>query len=563
MGSWYADGHEKEPLVGIIASLGTLILCLVYQIFPEEKETPTVNNYTQVQYILSNLKEYQDQEKALKKDQILFNSISLENQEARLQLSESINEKQIILDNIKKAIVQAFEHISKLTISTDRLDQAKALFLEGDIPGALEILKDEAIQADYIALQTAKQSEEERYKRRMEEIAEKTKGIAEEWKMKAVLMATQYEDKDWFEKTKGYYEKVLEVDRDVKYVFEYAKFLQNHNHFHEATILYEEALQLYRSFASSDPEAFMPYIATTLNNLGVSHWRNNEVQKAQEKYEESMQLYRDLVKINPEAFMSYLAGTLNNLGNLHQSINELETAQRNYKEALEFHRTLVKSNPDVYLPAVAANLNNLANLHSLKNESELAKEKYEEALQIRRCLVKGNPVAFLPHLASTLNNFANLHRAENELEQAQEKYEEALQIRQNLANNNPNVFLVEVASTLNNLAILYIAKNEPKQAQKEYEEALKIYRTLAKNNPEAFQPGLANTASNMALFFQENQPDQKKSIELIKEALEAAIPFKNLKYAQDSIERAKAVINDWGLNVEEFLNEVNLPKDKE
>ena len=168
-----------------------------------------------IQHILGNLQDYQNLEQEIEEAREVFNAIALDNQEAKLKLSGTLEAKKEKLENIKKAIEQAFEYISKLTISTDRLDQSKALFLEGDIPGALEILKDEAIQADYIALQNAKQSEEERHSRRMEEIAEKTKGIAAEWKMKAVLMATRYEDGEWFEKTKGDYEKALEVDRDV------------------------------------------------------------------------------------------------------------------------------------------------------------------------------------------------------------------------------------------------------------------------------------------------------------------------------------------------------------
>ncbi|WP_421797696.1 tetratricopeptide repeat protein [Haliscomenobacter sp.] len=468
------------------------------------------NNEVKIQHILGNLQDYQNLEQEIEEAREVFNAIGLDKQEVRLKLSGTLEAKKEKLENIKKAIVQAFEYINKLTISTDRLDQAKALFLEGDIPGALGILKDEAIQADYQALQTAKKSEEERHSRRMEEIAQKTKGIAEEWKMKAVLMATRYEDGEWFEKTKGYYEKALEVDRGVKHIFAYAFFLHKHNQYTEATPLYREALQIYRTLAQSNPEVFLQYVAGTLNNLGLLHRAKNELELAQGEYEEALQIYRTLAKSNPEAFLKYMAQTLNNLAIVHSAKNELELAQGEYEEALQIYRILTKNTPDAFLPDVAGTLNNLALLHHAKNELELAQGEYEESLQIRRTLAK-KPDAFLPDVAQTLNNLANLHSDKNELELAQGEYEEALQIR----------------------------------------------RALAKSNPNAFLPDVAHTASNMALFYQDNQPDRERSLELVKEALRAAMPFGGyLKFAQDSIESAKLVIEEWGLDVEAFLKEL-------
>ena len=313
--------------------------------------------------------------------------------------------------------------------------------------------------------------EEERHSRRMEEIVEKTKGIAEEWKMKAVLMATRYEDGDWFEKTKGYYQKALEVDRDVEHIFAYAYFLQEHNQYQEATPLYTEALETYRSIAKSNPSAFLPDVATTLNNLAI----------------------------------------------LHHAKNELEQADGEYGEALEIYRSLAKSNPLAFLPYVAAILNNLAVLHRDKNELEQPEGEYGEALEIRRSLAKSNPSAFLPDVAMTLNNLANLHRA----------------------------------------------KNESEQAEEEYGEALEIYRSIVKSNPSAFLPYVANTASNLAVFYQDYQPDREQSLAFVKDALKAASPFdSNLKFAQDSIKRAKRVIERWGLDVEEFLKEIDSEEDE-
>ena len=52
-------------------------------------------------------------------------------------------------------------------------------------------------------------------------------------------------------------------------LFEYALFLQKHNQFSKAISLYEEALEIRRKLAKENPNAFLPYVATTLNNLAI------------------------------------------------------------------------------------------------------------------------------------------------------------------------------------------------------------------------------------------------------------------------------------------------------
>lgn len=556
-----------------------------------------------IQHILGNLQDYQNLEQEIEEAREVFNAIALDKQEVRLKLSGTLEAKKEKLENIKKAIEQAFEYISKLTIRTDRLDQAKALFLEGDIPGALEILRDEAIQADYLALQTAKQSEEERHSRRMEEIAEKTKGIAEEWKMKAVLMATHYEDRDWFEKTKRYYELAMEVERSVPNLFDYAQFLFDHKQYVLSTPIFEEALAIMRLLVSSDPhnylpnlammlnnsavlhsakneeeqaqkkyeealsierslaqnglKTYLPDLAMTLNNLAVLHRAKNELGQAQKEYEEALIIYRSLAQSNLETFLPDVAMTLNNLANVHSAKNEFKKAKKGYNEALTIYRSLIQKSPQIYLPYLGGTLNNLGNLNRTKNKLNKAQVEYEEALAIYRSLAKNNPVTFLPDVALSLNNLGVLHSNKNELDQALNKFNEALVIRRFLVGSNPDAFLPYLATTLNNLALTHSAKNELCHAQKEYEEALIIYRSLSQINPGAFSPDLAMTAVNMAIFYQHYQPDKGLSLKLVKEALQAAVPFEGyLKYAQDSIEMAISVIVDWGLDVVEFLKDL-------
>lgn len=81
---------------------------------------------------------------------------------------------------------------------------------------------------------------------------------------------------------------------------------------------YEEALKIYRDLAEENPKAYLPDVATTLNNLANLHSDNTEYEKASEEYEEALKIYRNLVKENPKAYLHYMANTLNNLAILYQ-----------------------------------------------------------------------------------------------------------------------------------------------------------------------------------------------------------------------------------------------------
>ena len=102
------------------------------------------------------------------------------------------------------------------------------------------------------------------------------------------------------------------------------------------------------------------------------------------QYEEALEIIRDLAKKNPDVYLPYVATTLNNLGVLSRDNNEMEQAKIQYEEALEIRRGLSKKNPYVYLPDVAMTLSNLGNLSRTNNEMKRAKIEYEEAVELRR-----------------------------------------------------------------------------------------------------------------------------------------------------------------------------------
>ncbi|WP_353308770.1 tetratricopeptide repeat protein, partial [Porphyromonas gingivalis] len=291
-----------------------------------------------------------------------------------------------------------------------------------------------------------------------------------------------------FDEACNFYEKLIAIERSLKNLFGYAHLLYSLNDFTKAKQYYEEILVTYRALAKKNPQAYNPYLALTLNNLGLLYSNNNEIKQAKDCYQEALDIRRALTKKNPQAYNPDLALTLNNLGLLLSNNNEIKQAKDCYQEALDIRRALAKKNPQAYNPDLALTLNNLGVLFHKHNEPKQAKDCYQEALKIYRALAKKNPQAYNPDLALTLNNLANLLSNNNEIERAKDCYQEALDIRRALAKKNPQAYNPDLAGTLNNLANLLSNNNEIKQAKDCYQEALDIRRALAKKNPQAYNP---------------------------------------------------------------------------
>ncbi|OKH14581.1 tetratricopeptide repeat protein [[Limnothrix rosea] IAM M-220] len=491
------------------------------------------------------------------------------------------------LEQLKDSVFRLYETFTKIEINTERLRQAKTYFELGQFREADAILKAEDINAD---LDKLLDREQQLAQEQTQIQASKTQ-IADEFLIKARLWATFYDEKDWFERVCEYFDGALRATKTTEILFEYAVFLQKHNQFKKALPLYEEALEIrrqlaatnpqsflpdvamtlnnlailhkalneyetalgeyeealeiYRQLAATNPQSFLPDVAMTLNNLAVLHSDRNEYETALGEYEEALEIYRQLAATNPQSFLPYVAGTLNNLAVLHKALNEYETALGEYEEALEIYRQLAATNPQSFLPYVAGTLNNLAVLHSDRNEYETALGEYEEALEIYRQLAATNPQSFLPYVAGTLNNLGLLHKALNEYETALGEYEEALEIYRQLAATNPQSFLPYVATTLNNLAVLHSDRNEYETALGEYEEALEIRRQLAATNPQSFLPDVAMTAINLSIFYLQAVGDQKKSIALAQECIEIARDFSFIPIVQQYAAAAQQVLDAW------------------
>jgi tetratricopeptide (TPR) repeat protein len=125
------------------------------------------------------------------------------------------------------------------------------------------------------------------------------------------------------------------------------------NRTQEAKQAYEEALQIFREFAQKNPEAYLPDVATTLNDLGVLDRDQKRMEEARKELDETLQIRRELVQKNPEAYLPDVAETLNNMGVLDRKQNRAQEAKQAYEKALEIYEVIAKQDPQRFSADVA------------------------------------------------------------------------------------------------------------------------------------------------------------------------------------------------------------------
>ncbi len=439
-------------------------------------------------------------------------------------LEKQLSEKKKELLNFEKALMEMAQTITRITTADPddkRVALAQKEFEEGNYHNALDILNREEILAD--AAQCEKDFETAKA------LADKAKEKYRA-KIETIVLRIQYlsvaKVKNWVSECKELYEKAVfharkcyTIPELADLLFKQAYFLQDNNQFADSICVYEEVFEKYRKLAASTPEAYLPFVAYTLGNLGLLHIGTGKYAEAEKEFSEILTIFRKLAETSPEAYLPDVATTLNNLGNLHSDTGKHGDAEKEYVEALEKYRKLAESTPEVYLPYVSGTLNNLGNLHSDTGKHGDAEKEYVEALEKYRKLAEATPEAYLPDVAMTLNNLGILHRNIGKHGDAEKEYGEALEIRRKLAESTPEAYLPDVATTLNNLGELHSVTGKHDDAEKELAEALEIRRKLAEISPEAYLPYVAQTLFILALWYN-GQGNQHDALKAAQESLE-------------------------------------------
>ncbi|MEZ4632650.1 MAG: tetratricopeptide repeat protein [Deinococcales bacterium] len=93
---------------------------------------------------------------------------------------------------------------------------------------------------------------------------------------------------------------------------------------------------------------------------------------------------RKLAQSNPDAFLPDLAISLNNLGNMYSDLGQRSEALKATERAVAIREKLAQSNPDAFLPDLAMSLNNLGIRYSNLGQRSEALKATERAVAIKK-----------------------------------------------------------------------------------------------------------------------------------------------------------------------------------
>ncbi|MDF1490337.1 CHAT domain-containing protein, partial [Tessaracoccus caeni] len=258
------------------------------------------------------------------------------------------------------------------------------------------------------------------------------------------------------------------------------------------------AVTISRQLAETNPAAFLPNLAMSLNNQAKQRSEAGDRAGALEAIDEAVTIRRQLAETNPAAFLPNLAMSLNNQATMRSEVGDLTAALQTIDETVTNYRQLAETNPAAFLPNLAGSLINQAAIRSEVGDRTAALQTIDEAITHYRQLAETNPAAFLPNLAGSLNNQANQRAEVGDRAGALEAIDEAVTIRRQLVETNPAAFLPDLAMSLNNQATIRSEVGDRTAALQTIDEAITHYRQLAETNPAAFLPYLAASLNNQA-----------------------------------------------------------------
>ena len=279
----------------------------------------------------------------------------------------------------------------------------------------------------------------------------------------------------------------------------YGDRLADGSRFHDAHTAIQNATDLYRQLAKTNPETHLPDLARSLNNLGIRLGGVGRHREAVDSAQEAVTLFRRLVETNPDTYLPDLARSLANLGIRLGGVGRHREALDSAQEAVTLFRRLVETNPDTYLPDLAGSLANLGIRLGGVGRHREALDSAQEAVTLFRRLVETNPDTYLPDLAGSLANLGIRLGGVGRHREALDSAQEAVTLRRWLVETNPDTYLPDLAGSLANLGIRLGEVGRHREAVDSAQEAVTLYRRLVETNPDTYLPDLARSLDHLGI----------------------------------------------------------------
>jgi len=389
---------------GSIIFVGDIVI--QYFVFPEYED------------IIKNIDDLNVQFEAKNKQiQIASGDLKSSLEFERLQIDERRNEWNNKLEQFKARVLSLAETFTKIPISTEKLERAKALFQQGKLTEAEAVWNYSELKTKVNELRDERAKSENRIK----DIDVALRIKADEFLVLALLAGIQLGD-GYFAKANQYYLDSLHAFEYFRNCFAYAYFLQFHNKFNSAQAYYEKILI---DIGSGDSE---PDVAMTLHNMGLIYAQQHVFGKALETYERALEIYEHLTQTQPAVYEPDVAMTLHNMGDVHRNSNDYDKAIEVYERALEMRERLAQAQPAVFDPDVAATRNSLGNVYADQHDYGKAVDAFNRALEIREHLAQAQPAVYEPDVATVLNNLGLVYTDQHVFDMAIVAYKRALEI---------------------------------------------------------------------------------------------------------------------------------------
>ncbi|MFQ5482581.1 MAG: tetratricopeptide repeat protein [Nitrospinaceae bacterium] len=96
----------------------------------------------------------------------------------------------------------------------------------------------------------------------------------------------------------------------------------------------KRAQEIFEDLAGSNPDAFLPDLARSLNNLGTRYFAMRRHGQALTAAQRANEIYEDLARSNPDAYLPDLAQSFMTLGFVHQEVRHWGEAQRCFYQGI-------------------------------------------------------------------------------------------------------------------------------------------------------------------------------------------------------------------------------------
>jgi tetratricopeptide (TPR) repeat protein len=249
--------------------------------------------------------------------------------------------------------------------------------------------------------------------------------------------------------------------------------------------LFEEATEIYRQLATSEPSRYAEKFAGSTNNLGI--WlarQGGQPDIAVGHFRQIIGMYSYFARLYPDRFLSELAMAQVNLGFALRSAGCTPEAVQPSTAGVDIYRQLERVNPESYRPRLAMALGGQAVALAASGHGMESISAVREAVDIMRELSDQDPVAYLPAFAELLMGFVQIClQSDRDLPDALIAARHAAEICEPLTFRMPQRFVRDFISAHRMIEAVLDRMGEPEKAAAARDHLIAIVRS-AQGGPE-------------------------------------------------------------------------------